>query len=342
MDDLPLDRVYTAAQARENLKQNRRSRWSGAISAGNNDANPLFAANRIDIPFPDIEPPTALPDISSSKVFALGSCFAREIEDALLASKIDVTTADERIYTDELFQTNNQYGRKRAFLNRYNPMAMLSELINLTSEECIAKHILAFDRKDGLYTDLHYSNALDPCDLATLGARRRVIHSHHRKALLESSILIFTFGLCECWRDRSTGQYLNVTPPGPILLKHQERLEFCFLDFHAVLRAMEAMLVTLRQIKEGTDYTIIFSVSPVPLEATFSGQDIVVANSTAKATLRAAVGDVCSRHSEVSYFPSYEIVMNSFQGWNWDKRHVHQQLVNHITNTFVQHASKNK
>jgi hypothetical protein len=85
------------------------------------------------------------------------------------------------------------------------------------------------------------------------------------------------------------------------------------------------------------DVRIIVTVSPVPLMNTFSTMDIVVANSWAKSLLRAVSQEWAAAHSNVDYFPSYEIVHNSDRRemWEDDLRHVKGQGVQHIMDLFL-------
>ena len=71
---------------------------------------------------------------------------------------------------------------------------------------------------------------------------------------------------------------------------------------------------------------------------TFSTMDIVVANSWAKSLLRAVSQEWAAVHSNVDYFPSYEVVQNSDRAavWEDDLRHVRGDAVQHIMELFVQ------
>ena len=86
-----------------------------------------------------------------------------------------------------------------------------------------------------------------------------------------------------------------------------------------------------------SDVQVVVTVSPVPLTATFSQHDIVLANTLSKSTLRAAAAWWACAHENVHYFPSYEIVMNSQRdsAWYADGIHVRPELVRHIMETFL-------
>jgi hypothetical protein len=81
---------------------------------------------------------------------------------------------------------------------------------------------------------------------------------------------------------------------------------------------------------------IFCTVSPVPLKRTFSGDDIFVANSLSKATLRTVLVEIAAAQPNVTYFPSYEAVISGGDAaWEGDGRHVQRPVVEAITQTFV-------
>lgn len=53
----------------------------------------------------------------------------------------------------------------------------------------------------------------------------------------------------------------------------------------------------------------IFTVSPIPLNFTFTDNDIVVANKYSKSMLRASVEQFID-NKNIFYFPSFEIVQD--------------------------------
>ena len=79
------------------------------------------------------------------------------------------------------------------------------------------------------------------------------------------------------------------------------------------------------------------TVSPVPLSATFTDRDIVVANMASKATLRAAAEAFVARTDHAHYFPSYEMVLYSDteRAWRPDRMHVRGAMISHILSAFI-------
>lgn len=82
---------------------------------------------------------------------------------------------------------------------------------------------------------------------------------------------------------------------------------------------------------------IIVTVSPVPLQATFSGQDCVTANSYSKAVMRCAAEHLCRRFPGiVDYFPSYEMVLaGGFASFREDLVHPAEEVIEKVTGYMI-------
>lgn len=107
------------------------------------------------------------------------------------------------------------------------------------------------------------------------------------------------------------------------------------MSFEEVMAALESISRILATWG-WPDVRIVVTVSPVPLLATFTGEDIVSANCHSKSLLRAAAAEWSAQMTNISYFPSYEIVMNSDreQTWEPDGRHVKWAVVQEIMQAF--------
>jgi hypothetical protein len=81
----------------------------------------------------------------------------------------------------------------------------------------------------------------------------------------------------------------------------------------------------------------LFTVSPVPLMATATAQQVVVASSYSKSVLRAVAGQLAEQHHDVDYFPSYEIISSPMMRGGFfeaDGRSVISQGVDHVMAQF--------
>ena len=79
----------------------------------------------------------------------------------------------------------------------------------------------------------------------------------------------------------------------------------------------------------------MFTVSPVALAETWTGEDVVRANLQSKATLRAAVGQLCRELPGIAYWPSFEFAMAGGV-FKEDGRHVKAIAVEEIVSGFLQ------
>jgi hypothetical protein len=86
---------------------------------------------------------------------------------------------------------------------------------------------------------------------------------------------------------------------------------------------------------------IIFTLSPVPLMATFRPISCLTASSVSKAILRVALDELmrdCSGDANMFYFPSYEIVKEFFvDPYRDDNRHPKPEVIDFIMRTFERH-----
>lgn len=97
-----------------------------------------------------------------------------------------------------------------------------------------------------------------------------------------------------------------------------------------------------RLIFAGID-RIILTVSPVPLQTTFSGQDCILAITQSKAVLRCAAEALASSFGRaVDYFPSFEIVQSGgLAAFEDDFIHVRRDVVKRITQLLMDNSVSN-
>lgn len=154
------------------------------------------------------------------------------------------------------------------------------------------------------------------------------------KLITTADVFIITLGLAEAWYDKLTNTYLNITPV-EILARNMDRFEFRITDYSENVLALQELVRIIRS-EVSWDLKIVITVSPVPLETTFSGNDILTANTLSKATLRCVAQAVADSDPAIDYFPSYETVMLSApeKAWMRDYRHVTPGIVSHIVQRF--------
>lgn len=279
---------------------------------------------------PDFTPGFSIP--AGASVFTIGSCFARNVERALQANGVTVPTASFAAPHAEA------PGQPNRILNQYNPVTML---------QCVRAAGQAGDER-GLYSARANEGVIDPL-LATgtrpvtkarAVERRGQINALYADGLSASEFVVITLGLVETWFDHASGLTLNEAPQHRAVKADPDRWEFRRLD---VAQVREHVLNLVEALDAGRR-NIVMTVSPVPLQVTFSGGDAVTANAYSKAILRVVAEEVAHRVPGVDYFPSYEAVTSAgLQAYGEDQVHVRPNVVDRVigrmTSAYVEPAA---
>lgn len=272
--------------------------------------------------------------------FAIGSCFARNIERELSAQGIACLTAGTNIPPE--FYTGDR--DPRAAMNKFNIPSMIDE---------VRRTFDPAHQEPGRYIEVGEDEFFDP---ATSGIRllpldqHAVVRESIRATTLkmaEADVVIITLGLVEAWFDRQSGLFLNTSPHPRAMQKEVRRAKaegangrpsrfvhlrpnFAFLrdKMHSLIHLISTYAPKAK---------VAISVSPVPLQATMTADDVVTSSSLSKSLLRVVAEDARESFDHVDYFPSYEMVMNSPRTMTWedDQIHVKPSLVSQVTSAFV-------
>lgn len=327
--------MLTVAQALGNTRSNGFRRWHSGPDTGTRGADPADAANRIYEDYADVRPTYDGPRFAAdTPVFAMGSCFAREIEHALRQRGGNVISIDERIERPEFHDAD---GRVRTtFFHRYTPTAMAQEFRwPFGRQPGWNDDALIFPTPGGNAADLNYAAVAAVNTAEAVALRRQVAGALVRK-LVDARIIIVTLGLTEGWVHLPTGLAINAMSPR-MLKARPDEFALSQIDYPAVIASLEDILALIEAEHVDGDFRLFVTVSPVPFQSTFSREDIVEANLTSKSTLRAAAVAFTRLHDRVHYFPSYELVTYTRPdlAWRPDRVHVNPGMVKHIMNRFI-------
>jgi hypothetical protein len=339
--------VATAAKAMKNYLQNEARTWyKNGVEADDRDGKYAFQRLRDTWFSPHVRPKFKLR--REDKFYAIGSCFARGLENSLAGHKITVESAAPEFAK---LQPANREGSGLGFTNKYNTYSILNELRWALDPEAEFPRESIAQLTNTTWYDPHTTPTLAFVGLEETLERRALIQAV-TKRIKDCRAVILTLGLAEVWRDVQADVFVNCTPldvayaldPGtaPSSFKPQpDRYEFHLTDFAENWTNLEAIYCLLSQYGH-PDFHIVVTVSPVPLMNTFSTMDIVMANTWAKSLLRALAEEWASAHGNVDYFPSYEIVQNSDRSavWEPDLRHVKGAGALHIMELFLQNYLK--
>jgi hypothetical protein len=182
---------------------------------------------------------------------------------------------------------------------------------------------------------------LDPTTLVWVGRDRRRIaptEEHRlalRSALTEADVLIVTLSLSELWYDKLTGEPLWRMPKE---LHDPERHGFKVLSVAETLLTLESIERIRRSYMP--NLRIIYTVSPMPLAATFRPVSSLTANSASKAVVRASVDEFLRSREDLNrtyfYYPGYEIVTEMIADpFLPDNRHLHDFVIDAVMDQFA-------
>lgn len=124
--------------------------------------------------------------------------------------------------------------------------------------------------------------------------------------LTTADVLVFTMGLTEGWEHVESGTVFP-TAPGTIAGDFDPQV-YAFRNF--TVAEVHADFAAFRELvhRHNPRLRFLLTVSPVPLAATATDANAMVATTYSKAVLRAAAGQLYAEFEDVDYFPSYEII----------------------------------
>jgi GSCFA family len=331
---LPLNKspyVATTLEAMENYQANEARTWFKE-SADPEDPAGKYAFQRLRKTWftPEINPKFKLR--RDDKFYAIGSCFARGLENALAKHGIAVESAAPEFAR---LQAANKEVSGLGFTNKYNTYSILNELRWALDPDSEFPRDSIVQLTETTWDDPHTTPTLEFADLEETLERRALMQTV-TKRIANCRAVILTLGLAEVWRDVKADVFVNRTPIPSFLKTDPARYEFHLTGFAQNMANLEAIHSLLTQYGH-PDVHIVVTVSPVPLMNTFSTIDIVVANTWAKSLLRTVAQEWATAHSNVDYFPSYEIVLNSDRSavWETDLRHVKGAGAQHVMELFL-------
>ena len=157
-----------------------------------------------------------------------------------------------------------------------------------------------------------------------------------RDVFLGTEFFIITLGLSEVWYDELTGGTFWRSVPDGVF--DERRHKFRVMSMAETKSHIARIYDLIRT--HVPDAKVLFTISPIPLAATFRPVSCLTANAVSKAILRAALDeflrDQAAALSRVLfYFPSMEIVQYGFTDpWGPDCRHPTTIVLDTVMKTF--------
>lgn len=163
------------------------------------------------------------------------------------------------------------------------------------------------------------------------------IRERTRKIFNSTDVFIITLGLSEVWYNKTSGEvFWRAIPRSKFdATRHGFKVS-------TVAENIENLETIYRIIRaKRPQASVIFTLSPVPLTATFRPVSCITANTVSKSVLRVALDEFCRAHSDqqgLFYFPSFEITKEYFRdSYRGDNRHVRADVIKQIMRTFAKH-----
>lgn len=157
-----------------------------------------------------------------------------------------------------------------------------------------------------------------------------------KEVFLNTEFFIITLGLSEIWYDEVTGEVFWRAVPQDKVDPSRHKFRVCTLS--ETKENLQKIYNIIR--KHIPNAKLLFTLSPVPLAATFRPVSCMSANSVSKSILRAALDEFyrdnwSDVNTKLFYFPSYEIVTELFfQKFKEDNRHPKDEIIAMIMNLF--------
>jgi hypothetical protein len=245
----------------------------------------------------------------STKVVAFGSCFANNITEWLAKRSFSVLTQKDG-------------NKSSSYVVRFGEGMVNSFVIlqqfewALENKQPAADLWPSYDAKSFGYDEVARKDTYD--------------------LFMAAEVFIITLGLSEVWYDELTSGVFWRAVPQDKYDPSRHKFRVTTVDENrANLLAICALIKRHRPTAK-----VIFTMSPIPLVATFRPNSCITSNSVSKAILRTSIDEtlrLINQPDQFFYWPSYELVLDVFSDrWKPDRRHVKSEIIDFIMALFMQ------
>ncbi|MEO5671494.1 MAG: GSCFA domain-containing protein, partial [Ramlibacter sp.] len=241
-----------------------------------------------------------------TSIVTVGSCFAQHIGRALRGAEYRWLDAEPCAFLCESEREAFGYGLFSFRTGNIYTAALLKQWLSWAlGKSAVPTEIW---QSQGRWLD-PFRPAIEPDGFESaeeLLALRSQTLAAIRHAVHDADVWVFTLGLTEAWRNTQAGYWYPMCP-GTVGGEFDPSTHAFHNFSHAeVTQDVRDVIALVRGVKPGARF--LFTVSPVPLTATASGDHVLVATEHSKSTLRSVVGELVRMDGGLDYFPSYEII----------------------------------
>lgn len=238
----------------------------------------------------------------SHTIVSLGSCFANNIAAYLSRRKFRVISSPTGIL--------------------FNPASIANAVDMILDSRTIRSNELI--ECDGVYLHHDFHSSISGYSPESAIANMQSAIDRAYKALHDADYLILTLGTAWVYKLANTGHIVANCHKQPASMFRREML------------SIDEIVASLERIISRSNARIILTLSPIRHIS-----DGLEDNSLSKALLRVAIDDVCRRHSNVYYFPSYEILLDDLRDYRFygdDLVHPSTSAIEYIAEKFLDAA----
>jgi hypothetical protein len=221
----------------------------------------------------------------TDSVLTIGSCFSNAIGAQLISNKLTSLV--------------NPFG------TTYNPHSIHKVIQYATSNSIVSEN--SFAQRQGMVLHYDFHSSFSTPNQDELKTQVQSVISKTHNFLRGAQWLIITYGTAWAYELIETNEVVANCHKMP-----QSLFTKFLLTQKRMLDSFETMYVELKAFNPGI--RIILTVSPVR-----HVKDTLELNSVSKSVLRVACHTLSHQHSDVQYFPSYEILLDDLRDYRFYK-----------------------
>lgn len=238
------------------------------------------------------------------KIFSIGSCFAQNVADFLSERKINILP--------------NPFGVLYNPISIENAFKLMLNKINLDEEDIILNQ----HEWHSFYHHSDFSSHI----IENLLSKIEEANTAALNFLNNSKLVIITLGTSVVYRKLSSNKIVSNCHKIP-----QKEFQKSTLTIDEVVVCLKNIIELVRS--KNSEMEFVFTVSPVR-----HWKDGAEENQRSKATLLLAIDEIIKSSENVSYFPSYEMMIDDLRDYRFYKNdlvHPNDLAVEYISEKFI-------
>lgn len=239
-----------------------------------------------------------------SPILSMGSCFANEMGQRLKGFKFDIVTNPGGIL--------------------FNPLSIFRLMEMALNEESLPEW--SFVEREGFKVNYLLHSEIRSASSTELNLTIEDLLRDLKESLSNAELIILTFGTAFIHELKANGELVANCHKVP-QVQFNKRL----LEVQEIVEGFEGV----KELIEGVNPDVKFLLTVSPVRHTKEG---LPENNVSKSVLRLASHQLTEAHPHVSYFPSFEIMLDDLRDYRFytsDLIHPNEQALDYIWNSFT-------